>query len=220
VFLPDRAAPRFLVWGAGAVASPLSAGGTPEKACLVDETLAPRKLAGVAVPLLDALPLLAAMTAAETDRAPASVAGWSLAAKLALDLVGRERLVPRVVAANGGTKAGFAVSLALPEDAERVVALARSAAADHHVERQRQVVRDDRLVQLRFSSGTRRSATRCTLRRSSSRSPASHQPCCTRQRSTLCGTSSRSGSWLPWCRPSRHPGRARSCRCRAWRSSR
>ena len=125
VFLPDRAAPRFLVWGAGAVASPLSAGGTPEKACLVDETLAPRELAGVAVPLLDALPLLAAMTAAETDRAPASVAGWSLAAKLALDLVGRERLVPRVVAANGGTTAGFAVSLALPEDAERVVALAK-----------------------------------------------------------------------------------------------
>src|SRR2546425_10489772 len=32
VFLPDRAAPRFLVWGAGAVASPLSAGGTPENA--------------------------------------------------------------------------------------------------------------------------------------------------------------------------------------------
>src|SRR5438093_349691 len=70
VFLPDRAAPRFFVWGAEAVASPLSAGGTPEKACLVDETLAPRELAGVAVPLLDALPLLAAMTAAETDRAP------------------------------------------------------------------------------------------------------------------------------------------------------
>src|SRR3989442_6279927 len=64
VFLPDRAAPRFLVWGAGAGASPLSAGGTAEKACLVDETLAPRELAGVAVPLLDALPLLAAMTAA------------------------------------------------------------------------------------------------------------------------------------------------------------
>ena len=125
VFLPDRAAPRFFVWGAGAVASPLSAGGTPEKACLLDETLAPRELAGVAVPLLDALPLLAAMTAAETDRAPASVAGWSLAAKLALDLVGRERLVPRIAAANGGTTAGFAVSLALPEDAERVVTLAK-----------------------------------------------------------------------------------------------
>jgi SNF2 family DNA or RNA helicase len=46
----------------------------------MDETLAPRALAGVAVPLLDALPLLAAMTAAETDRAPASVAVWSLAA--------------------------------------------------------------------------------------------------------------------------------------------
>src|SRR2546426_12846376 len=104
---------------AESASSPLSAGGTAEKACLLDETLAPRALAGVAVPLLDALPLLAAMTAAETDRAPASVAGWSLAAKLALDLVGRERLVPRVVAANGGTEAGLPVSPAPPQDAGR-----------------------------------------------------------------------------------------------------
>ena len=70
--------------------------------------------------------------------------------------------------------------------------------------------------------GTHRSAMsgRYTSRRSSCLNPASHQPRCTRQRSTLCDTSSRQGSWLPSCRPSRHPGRARSCRCRAWRSNR
>ncbi|HLK09963.1 MAG TPA: hypothetical protein VKW76_01140 [Candidatus Binatia bacterium] len=125
VFLPDRAAPRFFLWGTGAAGSPLSARGTPEKAYLVNETLELRQVAGVAVPLLEALPLLAAMTAAETERAPASVAAWSLAAKLAFDLVGRERLVPRVAAVNGSTEARFAVSLALPEDAERVAMLAK-----------------------------------------------------------------------------------------------
>jgi hypothetical protein len=125
VFLPDRAAPRFFAWGAGAAAAPLFADGQPEHVPLVDESLTPRELRGVSVPLLDALPRLAAMTAAETDRAPASLAAWSLAAKLALDLVGRERIVPRVVPANGGTEARFAVALALPEDAERVAALAK-----------------------------------------------------------------------------------------------
>ncbi|MCC6611755.1 MAG: DEAD/DEAH box helicase [Burkholderiales bacterium] len=125
VFLPDRAAPRFFVWGAGAAAAPLFAHGKPERVPLVDEALAPRELHGVAVPLLDALTRLAAMTAAETERAPASLAAWSLAAKLALDLVGRERIVPRVVSANGSTEARFAVALALPEDAERVAALAK-----------------------------------------------------------------------------------------------
>jgi len=125
LFLPDRAAPRFFLWGAGAAAAPLFAHGKPERFPLLDEALAPRELAGVAVPLLEALPRLAAMTAAETARAPASLAAWSLAAKLALDLVGRERIVPRVVPANGGTEARFAVALALPEDAERVAELAK-----------------------------------------------------------------------------------------------
>src|SRR2546430_12240955 len=65
------------------------------------------------------------MNAAETERAPASVAAWSLAAKLALDLVGRERLVPRLVPTNGGAEARFAVALALAEDADRVAALVK-----------------------------------------------------------------------------------------------
>ncbi|MCZ7564993.1 MAG: DEAD/DEAH box helicase [Burkholderiales bacterium] len=127
VFLPDRAAPRFFGWGGGEADAPLfRAGGTPDRARLVDEALATHELRGLAVPLLDALPRLAAMTAAETERVVASLAAWSLAAKLALDLVGRERIVPRVAAANGATEARFAVSLALPEDAERAAGLAKS----------------------------------------------------------------------------------------------
>jgi len=126
VFLPSRGAPRLFLWGAGAGASALSACGEPARARLVDETLLPRQIEGVAIPLLDALPRLAAMTTAEMERAPASVAAWSLAAKLALDLVGRERLVPRVVPADADTEARFAVALALPDDAERVAALAKT----------------------------------------------------------------------------------------------
>ena len=127
VFLPDRAAPRFFLWGPGAAGSPLVAGGKPERVHLADETLAPRDLAGITVPLLEALPRLASLTAAEVARAPASIEAWSLAAKLALDLVGRERIVPRVVPAkDDGSEARFAVALAAPEDSERVVELAKA----------------------------------------------------------------------------------------------
>ena len=113
------------MWGGG-IGAPPFADGAPERVRLIDEALTVREVDGVAVPLLDALPRLAAMTAAEVERAAASLAAWSLAAKLALDLVGRERIVPRVLAANGDAEARFAVSLALPEDAERVAGLAQS----------------------------------------------------------------------------------------------
>ncbi|HEV3458291.1 MAG TPA: SNF2 helicase-associated domain-containing protein, partial [Thermoanaerobaculia bacterium] len=126
VFLPEREQPRFFLWGAASAASPLAARGLRGKALLVDEALALREVEGTSIPLLDALPLLGAMTTAETERAPASVAVWSLAAKLALDLVGRERLVPRIERTRQGTEARSAVALSLPEDAERVAALARA----------------------------------------------------------------------------------------------
>jgi hypothetical protein len=127
VFLPDRAAPRLFLWGAGAGASPLHAVGTLEKALVVDEALEVREVDGVVVRLLDALPRLAATSSAELERLPASGAAWSLAAKLALDLVARERLIPRVVrGVGGGTEARFAVALGLAEDAERVATLAKA----------------------------------------------------------------------------------------------
>ena len=126
VFLPEAGRPRFFLWGAGSAAiATLFGQGRPEIVPLIDEALARRPIEGIAVPLLDAVPRLAAMTAAEADRAPPSLAAWSLAAKLALDLVGRERLVPRIVQARGGTEARFSVALALPEDAERVAELAK-----------------------------------------------------------------------------------------------
>ncbi|MEK7329606.1 MAG: SNF2 helicase-associated domain-containing protein, partial [Candidatus Eisenbacteria bacterium] len=125
-FLPDRLIPRFFLWGRDAAASALATCGGRATALVVDETLAARELEGIAIPLLEALPRLAALTSSETDRAPASLAAWSQAAKLALELVGRERLVPRLVPAAGVTEARFGVALAVAEDAERVAALAKS----------------------------------------------------------------------------------------------
>ncbi|HVR08427.1 MAG TPA: DEAD/DEAH box helicase, partial [Thermoanaerobaculia bacterium] len=126
VFLPERDEPRFFLWGAASMTSPLAARGVRGKALLVNEALALREVEGTSVALLDALPLLAAMTASAAALAPGSVAVWSLAAKLALDLVGRERLYPRVERTASGAEVRSAVALSLPEDAERVAALARA----------------------------------------------------------------------------------------------
>jgi len=43
VFLPDRAAPRFFVWGGGDLGAPPFADGAPERVRLVDEALTARE---------------------------------------------------------------------------------------------------------------------------------------------------------------------------------
>ena len=132
VFLPERANPRFFLWGTGAASSALAVRGRPERASIVDDTLTTRELDGVALPLLEALPRLAATTSSEVAHAPASLTAWSLAAKLALDLVGHPRIVPRVLPADGGREARFVVALTLAEDAERVSLLANAFPAAAH----------------------------------------------------------------------------------------
>ncbi|HKE18111.1 MAG TPA: DEAD/DEAH box helicase, partial [Kofleriaceae bacterium] len=130
VFLPERDAPRFFLWGAGAAGSPLAAGGRAESARVLGEDLRLVDQRGVSLALLDGLTRLAQLGAAEVERAPASLAAWSSAAKLALELVARERLVPRLVGGHGGDGGGgqarTAVALAREGDAERVMALARA----------------------------------------------------------------------------------------------
>jgi superfamily II DNA or RNA helicase len=98
----------------------------PGKALLVDEKLHPREVDGLAVPLLVALPALATMPLPDLERLSPSWAVWSLASKLALELVGHERLVPRILSVNGETQARSAVALSLPGDLERVSALAKA----------------------------------------------------------------------------------------------
>ncbi|WP_437872768.1 DEAD/DEAH box helicase [Sorangium sp. So ce363] len=130
VFLPgdlrfflwdDTAPPRLAARSLGAT--------TPAEAIVVSEAGRAVRKTGEAAALLDGLAALASMAQDDLGRAPPSIAAWSLASKLALDLVVRERVVPRVVpasAAGGRTEARWAVSLAAPEDAARVAALARA----------------------------------------------------------------------------------------------
>jgi len=132
VFVAKPGPPRFFLWpafpvdGASSVAGLVDAGHAVTTR-VVDEKLAENEVAGRQIDLWDALPPLAALTTEEIDRAPASVAAWSLAAKLALELVGRERIVPGMRrAADGSIEARWRVALALPEDTERVQALARA----------------------------------------------------------------------------------------------
>jgi len=127
-FLPERDAPRFFVWGNGALQNSFAGHGVPESAVLADESLATREIAGVAVPLLSALPYLAAMPVdlRQLSEESPSLAVWSLAAKLALDLVARERIVPRVVKHGRATQARSSVVLSLREDFERFAALAKA----------------------------------------------------------------------------------------------
>ncbi|WP_437553504.1 DEAD/DEAH box helicase [Sorangium sp. So ce367] len=130
VFLPGDL--RFFLWDDTAVdqLSARSLGATTSaEAVVVSKAGRAVRRAGQAAPLLDGLSALASMAQDDLGRAPPSVAAWSLASKLALDLVVRERVVPRVVpvgATRGRTEARWAVSLAAPEDAARVAALARA----------------------------------------------------------------------------------------------
>jgi len=135
LFLPDQSDPRFFLWGETPESAPerrravaaLVACGERASARLVDESLGIADVSGTAVGLREALPALVALSEDDVARAPASVAAWSLAAKLALDLVCRERLLPRVRRTpDGATEARWAVALALDEDADRVRALAEA----------------------------------------------------------------------------------------------
>ncbi|WP_437665007.1 SNF2-related protein [Sorangium sp. So ce1182] len=131
VFLPDDL--RFFLWDDTAperLAARSLGATTPAEAVVVSEAGRAVRKAGEAAALLDGVAALARMAQDDLGRAPPSVAAWSLASKLALDLVVRERVVPRVTpgggGGGGGVEARWAVSLAAPEDAARVAALARA----------------------------------------------------------------------------------------------
>lgn len=98
-----------------------AAGRVGRAQCLTDEGKL-QEVDGLSVALSDALPHLAAVNAADIDRLPASVAAWSFAAKFALDLIARGRIIPALDAG----KARWRVSLTMPDDAERFTKLANS----------------------------------------------------------------------------------------------
>ncbi|HEX2585508.1 MAG TPA: DEAD/DEAH box helicase, partial [Steroidobacteraceae bacterium] len=126
VFVPDVARPRMLLWGSDVANHPLAVSGESGSLLLPDESFKLRRVRGYYVPLQDALIQLSAMTQAEIEQAPASVAVWSLAAKFLLELVARERLVPRVVKQAGEQRARWSVVLNLPQDQERFATLVQA----------------------------------------------------------------------------------------------
>jgi hypothetical protein len=126
LFIPERTAPRFFVWGEHAASNLVGVHGCGAQEVLPDETLRLRPIDGVSVPLLAALTPLACIRTDDMQRIAPSFAAWSLASKLALDLIARERVVPVVVQEGSTTCARSRVALGLREDRDRVLALAKA----------------------------------------------------------------------------------------------
>jgi hypothetical protein len=122
VFLPEQKV--FFLWGDAPRGLTLE--GLPAEAELVVPPGQAKVVSGRTLALRSTLPALAAVSAAALEDLPPSMALWCLASKVALDLVVRERVVPRVARSAGGTEARWGAALAAAEDAAHAVALARA----------------------------------------------------------------------------------------------
>jgi superfamily II DNA or RNA helicase len=130
VFLPDSEA--LFLWGETPPPRAL-AGLTGESWTTRLVTPAgPVETTGQKLPLLAALSRLAGIPAAELTTLPGSVAVWSVASKLAVDLISRERVVPTVTRTGGRIEARWAAALSGGEDASRVSLVAQSMPAAAH----------------------------------------------------------------------------------------
>ncbi|MDD9943040.1 MAG: DEAD/DEAH box helicase [Myxococcales bacterium] len=126
VFVPERQ--TFFMWGDDCPPAGLLAvvrGGTPDEVELVTPKKRAR-VAGTQLPLVDTAAALAAVPVEQVPRLSGSVAAWTLASKVALDLVGRERVVPTIARHGGRVVARWGAALSSSEDAAQVGALARS----------------------------------------------------------------------------------------------
>lgn len=127
VFLPESDA--LFLWGNATsgqgVLAEFASHGRPSRAELLVPPGRRTTLSGQALPLLSALPVLAGVPAEGLRELPPSVAVWCLASKLALNLVLRERLAPRLVAKPGGLEARWAAVLSSAEDTAYAAALGR-----------------------------------------------------------------------------------------------
>jgi len=123
VFLPD--VEKLLSWGEAAPWGEVPNAGTAHAATLLTPE-GVRPVEGVTLPLLESATKLAGISSEALAGLSTSVAIWALASKLALELVARERVVPKLARRHGRMEARWAAALSADEDSSRVAALARS----------------------------------------------------------------------------------------------
>jgi len=127
VFLPNKDA--LFLWGAPSamrgVLAELAGHGTPSREQLIIPPGRRSAVSGRLLPLLEMLPLLGAMPTTTLVELPPSVVVWSLASKLALNVVIRERVAPRLESTAEGPRARWAAALSSAEDAAYVATLGR-----------------------------------------------------------------------------------------------
>lgn len=127
IFVPEASSPCWFLWGGEAAQSPLAVLGEPGALWLPDEMtdgLKVRRVRGYRLPLLEGAMQLASLSQAELTQLPLSLAVWSVAAKLGLELIARQQIVPRVGKSGGQQVARWQVALNLVQDFERVRQLA------------------------------------------------------------------------------------------------
>ncbi len=126
VFVPDQKQPGWFLWGEEAAQSPLAVLAEPGTCWLpavVEGQLRLRRMRGYRLPMLQGVMQLVSLSQAELQQLPLSQAVWSLAAKLGLELIARQQLVPRISKSDGEQAARWQVVLNLPHDRERVAQL-------------------------------------------------------------------------------------------------
>lgn len=123
VFLPD--VESLLSWGNDAQVGELLGPGTPHVAALLTPD-GVQPVEGIGLPLLDSAVKLAGISSDALAGLAPSVAIWALTSKLGLELVARERVVPKLARRHGRMEARWAAALSASEDSSRVAALARS----------------------------------------------------------------------------------------------
>ncbi len=130
--------PQFFLWGresdsaSAAILERLAALGRHATAQVVTDHGRVERVPGFGISPLDGVAVLAGLGTADLDRIPASVVAWTLAAKLALDLVARERVLPLAYHDRAETEARWGVSLSIPKDAGRFARLARAFPPSAH----------------------------------------------------------------------------------------
>ncbi|NVJ27963.1 DEAD/DEAH box helicase [Myxococcus sp. AM011] len=132
VFLPD--AETLFLWGREPLPRAFSdlrdAGESASAVLVTPEGL--RECAGRGLPLAATVERFAVAPTSEVESFPGSLALWTLASKLALELLARERVVPTLLRKSERIEARWAAALSASEDSSRVVALARSMPAAAH----------------------------------------------------------------------------------------